>query len=80
MIGIGRISAERESEPFRVRTRFGFGVLTHSSTDSASICLARANASVESCIANAVRRWSFPQPDGGMPVGVNYPFLLTSDQ
>jgi len=36
------------------------------------------NAQVESCIANAVRRWSFPQPDGGMPVGVNYPFLLRS--
>ncbi|MBX3272332.1 MAG: energy transducer TonB [Sandaracinaceae bacterium] len=36
------------------------------------------NAGVESCIASAVRRWTFPQPDGGMPVGVNYPFMLQS--
>ena len=36
------------------------------------------DASVESCIAQAVRRWSFPQPDGGSMVGVNYPFLLQS--
>jgi TonB family protein len=34
------------------------------------------NGQVESCIATAVRRWSFPQPDGGGTVGVNYPFTL----
>ncbi|MCB9596128.1 MAG: AgmX/PglI C-terminal domain-containing protein [Sandaracinaceae bacterium] len=54
----------------------GNGVVQASTVASSTL----ANASVESCIANAVRRWSFPQPDGGMPVGVNYPFLLTSDQ
>ncbi len=36
------------------------------------------NARVETCIANAVSRWSFPSPDGGGVVGVNYPFLLQS--
>ncbi|HJL19013.1 MAG TPA: AgmX/PglI C-terminal domain-containing protein [Sandaracinaceae bacterium LLY-WYZ-13_1] len=33
-------------------------------------------AQVERCITGAVRRWSFPQPDGGGVVGVNYPFVL----
>lgn len=37
-----------------------------------------SNSSVERCIARAVTRWSFPQPDGGGPVGVNYPFVLRS--
>lgn len=36
------------------------------------------SAGVESCIANAVGRWSFPSPDGGGVVGVSYPFLLQS--
>lgn len=36
------------------------------------------NGRVESCISNAVRRWTFPQPDGGGMVGVNYPFMLQS--
>jgi hypothetical protein len=34
------------------------------------------NEAVESCIAQAVRRWTFPAPDGGGVVVVNYPFLL----
>ncbi|MBX3270936.1 MAG: AgmX/PglI C-terminal domain-containing protein [Sandaracinaceae bacterium] len=36
------------------------------------------NARVEGCITTAVRRWTFPAPDGGGVVGVNYPFVLTS--
>lgn len=36
------------------------------------------NARVESCITQAVRRWTFPAPDGGGVVGVNYPFVLDS--
>jgi len=36
------------------------------------------NARVESCIVTAVRRWTFPAPDGGGVVGVNYPFVLSS--
>jgi hypothetical protein len=31
---------------------------------------------VESCIAGAVQRWSFPAPEGGGIVVVNYPFVL----
>ncbi|MBN2672293.1 MAG: AgmX/PglI C-terminal domain-containing protein [Deltaproteobacteria bacterium] len=35
------------------------------------------NAKVENCIAQAVRRWTFPQPKGGGVVIVTYPFQLT---
>jgi TonB family protein len=35
------------------------------------------NAKVEQCIAQAVRRWSFPAPEGGGIVVVSYPFLLS---
>jgi pSer/pThr/pTyr-binding forkhead associated (FHA) protein len=37
-----------------------------------------SNPRVESCISQAVRRWTFPAPDGGGVVGVNYPFVLDS--
>jgi hypothetical protein len=37
-----------------------------------------SNARVEGCIVQAVRRWTFPAPDGGGVVGVNYPFVLDS--
>ncbi len=36
------------------------------------------NQRVERCIAGAVRRWTFPSPDGGGIVIVNYPFMLTA--
>jgi hypothetical protein len=32
----------------------------------------------ENCIAQAVRRWTFPAPEGGGIVIVNYPFMLTA--
>ncbi len=35
-----------------------------------------SNASAEGCIAQAVRRWTFPAPTGGI-VTVNYPFELS---
>ncbi len=38
------------------------------------------NASVENCIAGAVKRWTFPQPEGGGIVVVTYPFQLTSPE
>ena len=38
-----------------------------------------SNGQVEGCIATAVRRWTFPQPDGGGTVGVNYPFTLQTN-
>lgn len=36
--------------------------------------------SVGQCIANAVRRWQFPMPDGGGVVAVNYPFNLAAGE
>jgi TonB family protein len=33
-------------------------------------------ASVGHCIAEAVRRWQFPRPEGDGVVTVNYPFTL----
>jgi len=38
------------------------------------------NAKVENCIAQAVKRWTFPQPKGGGVVIVTYPFQLTASQ
>ncbi|HXU60585.1 MAG TPA: AgmX/PglI C-terminal domain-containing protein [Polyangia bacterium] len=32
---------------------------------------------VEACVVGAVRRWEFPQPEGGGLVSVSYPFLLS---
>ncbi len=34
------------------------------------------NEQVESCMVRAVRRWTFPSPEGGGIVVVTYPFLL----
>jgi TonB family protein len=34
------------------------------------------NQKVEQCIVSAVRRWSFPSPEGGGIVVVTYPFVL----
>jgi TonB family protein len=34
-------------------------------------------ASVDACIANAVKRWEFPAPEGGGLVMVSYPFQLS---
>ena len=34
------------------------------------------NAKAEQCIVNAVRRWTFPSPEGGGIVVVTYPFVL----
>ena len=31
---------------------------------------------VEGCITDAVKRWTFPAPDGGGLVTVTYPFVL----
>jgi hypothetical protein len=38
-----------------------------------------SNARVEGCMVQAVRRWTFPAPDGGGVVIVNYPFVLDCD-
>jgi len=38
------------------------------------------NQQVESCVTSAVRRWTFPQPEGGGTVMVTYPFSLIPAQ
>ena len=35
------------------------------------------DAAVGTCVAGAVRRWAFPQPDPAGPVSVRFPFNLT---
>ncbi len=49
------------------------GVVTSAAVSSSTL----GNATVEGCIARAVRRWSFPSADGGGVTSVNYPFLLS---
>lgn len=36
------------------------------------------DANVGNCIAKAVKRWTFPKPDGGATVMVTYPFMLNA--
>ncbi len=36
------------------------------------------DSSVEQCMAQRIQRWSFPEPDGGGVVRVNYPFNFTA--
>ncbi|MGB8332570.1 MAG: TonB family protein [Polyangiales bacterium] len=59
----------------RVTTKFVIsptGSVQSAMVDTSSL----RNEAVESCIVRAVRRWTFPAPDGGGVVVVNYPFLL----
>jgi hypothetical protein len=59
----------------RVAVRFiigGTGTVMASNVSDSSIPV----PSVGQCIANAVRRWQFPAPEGGGIVNVNYPFDL----
>jgi TonB family protein len=59
----------------RVTTRFV--ISPTGSVQSAMVASSSLrNEAVESCIVRAVRRWTFPAPDGGGVVVVNYPFLL----
>ncbi len=61
----------------RVQVRF---VITPTGSVQTSMVAGSSlgNNNVENCIASAVRRWSFPAPDGGGIVIVNYPFMLQS--
>jgi hypothetical protein len=48
------------------------GAVQAANVESSTLGAARA----EGCIAQAVRRWTFPAPDGGGIVIVSYPFVL----
>ncbi|MBI5517301.1 MAG: TonB family protein [Deltaproteobacteria bacterium] len=59
----------------RVAVRFvigGTGTVMAANVSDSSIPV----PSVGQCVANAVRRWQFPAPEGGGIVTVNYPFNL----
>ncbi|MBL8682694.1 MAG: AgmX/PglI C-terminal domain-containing protein [Myxococcales bacterium] len=59
----------------RVVVRFiigGTGTVMGSTVQESNVAV----PSVSTCIANAVRRWQFPSPEGGGVVTVNYPFNL----
>ena len=59
----------------RVAVQFNIGLTGRVAASAVSQSTVK-NASVGSCIAKAVRRWSFPRPPGGGNVIVTYPFQL----
>jgi TonB family protein len=48
------------------------GVVQQSSVAQSTL----GSEQVDRCVADAVRRWTFPAPDGGGYVSVSYPFLF----
>lgn len=71
--------AQRPDLSGRVSIKFiisGTGAVQMAAVASSTL----GNAAVENCIAQAVRRWTFPQPEGGGIVIVTYPFQLTSPE
>lgn len=49
------------------------GAVQAAAVDSSEL----GNVTAEQCIAQAIRRWAFPAPEGGGIVVVNYPFMLS---
>ncbi len=71
--------AKRPDLSGRVSVRFiisGTGAIQGAALADSTL----GDPSVENCIVQAVRRWTFPQPEGGGIVIVTYPFLLTSPE
>ena len=67
--------ASRPDLSGRVQVKFIIspsGAVQAANVENSSLGAARA----EQCIAQAVRRWTFPAPDGGGIVIVSYPFVL----
>ena len=50
----------------------GNGVVSNS-----TVAASMGDSVVDGCVTQAVRRWEFPQPEGGGIVIVSYPFVLT---
>ncbi len=70
-----QVLAERPNLSGRVTV--AFVISSNGSVQGASVTSTTlANARVEGCISQAVRRWTFPTPDGGGAVVVSYPFSL----
>lgn len=71
--------AQRPDLNGRVSVKFiisGTGAVQMAAVASSTL----GDPGVENCIAQAVRRWTFPQPEGGGIVIVTYPFMLTSPE
>jgi TonB family protein len=71
--------AKRPDLSGRVAVKFiisGTGAVQMAAVASSTL----GDPSVENCIAQAVRRWTFPQPEGGGIVIVTYPFQLTAPE
>jgi hypothetical protein len=71
--------AKRPDLSGRVSIKFiisGTGAVQMSAVAASTV----GDPQVENCIAQAVRRWTFPQPEGGGIVIVTYPFMLTSPE
>jgi TonB family protein len=69
--------ALRSAPELAGRVSIGFliapsGVVQMASLDESSL----GSSAVEQCVVQAVRRWSFPAPEGGGYVRVSYPFLF----
>jgi TonB family protein len=61
------------------RVAINFIISPSGAVQSASVAGSTlGNATAEGCMARAVRRWSFPAPEGGGIVVVTYPFMLQS--
>lgn len=59
------------------RVTVGFLIAPSGVVQSATIAHSELGSDeTERCIQEAVRRWSFPQPEGGGLVSVTYPFML----
>jgi TonB family protein len=66
----------RQQPDLAGRVTVSFIISTSGSVQSATVAQSTVGSQrVDSCIAGAVRRWSFPSPEGGIVV-VNYPFTL----
>jgi hypothetical protein len=71
--------ASRPDLSGRVSIKFlinGMGAVQSSAATDSTL----GSAALDSCIAGAVRRWTFPQPEGGGVVIVTYPFQLETPE
>jgi outer membrane biosynthesis protein TonB len=59
------------------RVDIQFGISKEGAVMASIVTRSTTNdATVDGCIAQAVRRWEFPKPQGGGVVVVSYPFVL----
>ena len=74
--GICRVRTRDASLAGRVVVKLsigGMGNVTTSFIESSTLKVPQT----DKCIADAVRRWEFPKPNGGLVI-VSYPFVLKS--